>query len=154
MAPERLGEGLTRRLTLVVASMRAAGARVGVGELLGAHRALHAVDPADRGSAYFALRASLCSRHDDLAAFDAAFARWLAPRGQGPEAPAALDEVASLVLPSVAVPGAEIPTERALDAEIVPAAWSDVELLRDKDFAQYTDEDRRRARRVMRRLVA
>ena len=109
MAPERLGEGLTRRLTLVVASMRAAGARVGVGELLGAHRALHAVDPADRATAYFALRASLCSRHDDLAAFDAAFARWFAPRGQRPESPAALDEVASLVLPSVAVPGGRDP---------------------------------------------
>ena len=154
MAPERLGEGLTRRLTLVVASMRAAGARVGVGELLGAHRALHAVDPADRATAYFALRASLCSRHDDLAAFDAAFARWLAPRGQRPESPAALDEVASLVLPSVAVPGGQIPADRALDAEIVPAAWSDVELLRDKDFAEYSDDERRRARRVMRRLAA
>ncbi len=154
MAPERLGEGLTRRLTLVVASMRAAGARVGVGELLGAHRALHAVDPADRATAYFALRASLCSRHDDLAAFDAAFARWFAPRGQRPESPAALDEVASLVLPSVAVPGGQIPADRALDAEIVPAAWSDVELLRDKDFAEYSDDERRRARRVMRRLAA
>jgi uncharacterized protein len=149
------GEGLTRRLTLVAASMRAAGARVGVGELLGAHRALHAVDAADRATAYFALRTSLCSRHEDLAAFDAAFARWFAAsRGQRPEPPAALDEVASLVLPSIAVPGAEIPLRQALEAEVVPAAWSDVELLRDKDFAEYSDEERRRARRVMRRLAA
>jgi uncharacterized protein len=150
-----VGAGLTRRLTLVAASMRAAGARVGVGELLGAHRALHAVDAADRATVYFALRASLCSRHDDLAAFDAAFARWYAaPRAQRPEPPAVLDDVASLVLPSAAVPGAELPLRDAAGAELVPAAWSDVELLRDKDFAEYSDEERRRARRVMRRLAA
>ena len=152
--PEHPGTGLTRRLTLVVASMRAAGTRVGVGELLGAHRALDAVDPADRTAAYFALRASLCSRHEDLAVFDAAFARWFAPRAQRPEPPAVLDEVASLVLPSVAVPGVEIPMHQALEAEVVPAAWSDVELLRDKDFAGYSDDERRRARGVIRRLAA
>ena len=67
-----LGLRLTGRLALLAASMRAAGARVGVDELLGAHRALAAVDPADRSAAYFALRATLCSRHDDFAAFDAA----------------------------------------------------------------------------------
>jgi uncharacterized protein with von Willebrand factor type A (vWA) domain len=55
-----------------------------------------------------ALRATLCSRDDDLAAFDAAFAEWF-----------------------------------------VPAPWSDVELLREKDFADYTDEERRRARRMI-----
>jgi uncharacterized protein with von Willebrand factor type A (vWA) domain len=35
----------------------------------------------------------------------------------------------------------------------VPSAWSDIELLRDKDFADYSEEERRRARRVMRRLA-
>ena len=59
--------------------MRAAGVRLGVGELLSAHRALSAVDPADRDAAYFALRATLCSRHEDLLAFDAAFAEWFRP---------------------------------------------------------------------------
>ena len=37
--------------------MRAGGAPVGVGELLGAHRALAAVDASSRGDAFFALRA-------------------------------------------------------------------------------------------------
>ena len=70
---------ITGRLALLAASMRAGGARVGIDELLGAHRALAAVDPADRSAAYFALRATLCSRRDDLAAFDAAFAELFAP---------------------------------------------------------------------------
>ena len=95
MKRERPGARLTGRLTLLVASMRAGGARVGIGELLAAHRALAAIDPSDRSTAYFALRASLCSRRDDLAAFDAAFAEWFsAPPPEGPEAPAALDDVA------------------------------------------------------------
>jgi uncharacterized protein len=152
---ERPGARLTGRLTLLVASMRAGGARVGIGELLAAHRALAAIDPADRSSAYFALRASLCSRRDDLAAFDAAFAEWFsAPPPESAEAPPALDEVASLVLPRVAMPAPEV-IQPALpeEVEILPAAWSDVELLKEKDFADYTDAERHAARSIMRRLA-
>jgi uncharacterized protein with von Willebrand factor type A (vWA) domain len=152
--PERLGARMTGRLTLLAATMRAAGVRVGVGELLSAHRALSAVDPVDREAAYFALRATLCSRHEDLPAFDAAFAEWFLPAPPPPpEPPEALDPLARLVLPRSAVPGVAAPAEIEGDAEVVPSAWSDVELLRDKDFADYTDEERRRARRVMRRLA-
>jgi uncharacterized protein with von Willebrand factor type A (vWA) domain len=127
---------------------------VGVGELLSAHKARSAVDPVDREAAYFALRATLCSRQEDLAAFDAAFAEWFLPApSPPPEPPPGLDEVAKLVLPRTAVPGPVGIPELETDAEVVPSAWSDVELLRDKDFAEYTDEERRRARRVMRRLA-
>jgi uncharacterized protein with von Willebrand factor type A (vWA) domain len=151
---ERVGARMTGRLTLLAATMRAAGVRVGVGELLSAHKALSAVDPVDREAAYFALRATLCSRHEDLAAFDAAFAEWFLPApAPPPEPPPGLDEVAKLVLPRTAVPGPAGIPELEADAEVVPSAWSDVELLRDKDFAEYTDEERRRARRVMRRLA-
>jgi uncharacterized protein with von Willebrand factor type A (vWA) domain len=150
--PERVGARMTGKLTLLVASLRAAGVRVGVGELLSAHRALGAIDPADRGSAYFALRATLCSRHEDLAAFDAAFAEWFVPPPRpAPAPPPELDETARLALPRAAVP--RDPRGAALDTDVVPSAWSEVELLRDKDFADYTDEERRRARKVMRRLA-
>jgi uncharacterized protein len=153
--PERLGARLTGRLTLLAASMRAGGVRVGVDELLSAHRALSAIDPSDRRAAYFALRSTLCSRRDDLVAFDAAFAEWFLPvPAPPPEAPEALDEAAKLVLPRVALPAATRATERAGALEPVPSAWSDVELLRDKDFAEYTDEERRRARRAIRRMAA
>jgi uncharacterized protein with von Willebrand factor type A (vWA) domain len=129
--PERVGARMTGRLTLLAATMRAAGVRVGVGELLSAHRALSAVDPVDREAAYFALRATLCSRHEDLAAFDAAFAEWFLPAPTAPEPPPDLET----------------------EADVVPSAWSDVELLQEKDFAEYTEEERRRARHVMRRLA-
>ncbi|HEY7454667.1 MAG TPA: VWA domain-containing protein [Thermoleophilaceae bacterium] len=150
---EGLGVRLTGRLALLAASMRAAGARVGVDELLNAHRALRAVDPADRGAAYFALRATLCSRRDDLVAFDAAFAELFAPVPQrAPELPDVL-EPAALVLPRVAVPAEEVAVPTEGEAEVVPSAWSDAELLREKDFADYTDAERQLARRVMRRLA-
>jgi uncharacterized protein len=151
--PSGLGFRLTGRLALLAAAMRAGGARVGVGELLGAHRALAAVDPADRGAAYFALRATMCSRRDDLAAFDAAFAELF---GREPvEVPRLPDEMAAagLVLPRVGVPAEEVAVPAEGEAEVVPSAWSDAELLRDKDFAEYTDAERQVARRVMRRLA-
>ena len=151
----KLGVRLTGRLVLLAASMRAAGARVGVDELLSAHQALGAVDASDRDAAYFALRATMCSRRSDLAAFDAAFAElFTAPAPPPSEPPPALDEVASLVLPRVAVPGGESPRAVEGDLEVVPAAWSDVELLHEKDFAEYTEGERLAARAIMRRLAA
>ena len=68
--------GATGRLTLLAAALRAGGVRLGVGKVLAARRALAATDPGDPAAAYFALRTTLCSRHEDLAAFDAAFAEW------------------------------------------------------------------------------
>jgi uncharacterized protein with von Willebrand factor type A (vWA) domain len=151
-----LGARLTGRLALLAASMRAGGARVGVDELLGAHRALQAVDPASRVDVYFALRATLCSRRDDLPVFDAAFTQWFAPRERADaEPPLGLDEIASLALPRMAVPAQDMPVATEENAlEPVPAAWSDVELLHDKDFADYTAAERRIARRVMAELAA
>jgi uncharacterized protein len=148
-----LGARLTGRLALLAASMRAGGVRVGVGELIAAHRALSAVDPSDRESAYFALRTTLCSRRDDLPAFDAAFAEWFALPGPPPSTlPPGLPEAIQTVLPRNAqAGGAGVITP---DFDVVPAAWSDVELLRDKDFADYTEEERLRARRAIRALAA
>src|SRR4051812_27784745 len=130
--------------------MRAGGARVGIDELLGAHRALRAVAPSDRRQAYFALRAALCSRRDDLPVFDAAFAELFSPRPQPPAGDPLeeLGEIAKLVLPHVAVPdGSGAPREAP--ADVLPVAWSEVELLREKDFADYTARERALARRMM-----
>jgi uncharacterized protein len=148
-----LGLRLTGRLALLAASMRAAGARVGVDELIAAHRALAAVDPADRAASYFALRATLCSRRDDFVAFDAAFGELFAPVVAA--APALPEDLAAagLALPRVGVPAEEVAVPMDAETDVVPSAWSDAELLREKDFADYTDAERELARRVMRRLA-
>ena len=74
-----------------------------------------------------------------------------APR-EAPSLPEEL-EPAALVLPRVGVPAEEVAVPAEGEADVVPSAWSDAELLRDKDFADYTDAERQVARRVMRRLA-
>src|SRR4051812_40188623 len=149
---------LTARLALLVQSMRAAGARVGVGDLVAAHRALAAVDASSRADSYFALRSVLCAKHADLEVFDAAFegvfGEGAGSREQG--AGSELPPEARLVLPRMAVPPmpGDEPTGRPPEGvEPVPAAWSEVELLREKDFAEMTASERAVARRLVRRIA-
>jgi uncharacterized protein len=150
-----LGAGVTGKLAELAAHMRAAGARVGVDELLVAHRALAAVDPSSRRDAYNALRAVLCSKHSDIEAFDAAFLACFGAAG-GDElldlTPADL-KAAGIALPRMAVPGDQPAKQQAIDQRPLPAAWSDVEILREKDFAEYTEAERELARRLIVRLA-
>lgn len=133
--------------------MRGGGARVGVGDLLAAHRALEAVDTSSREEAYFALRAALCSSHADLGLFAEAFAAVFAGDPEEHRDPfEELGEVARLALPRVSVPD-ETREPAELDVVPVPAAWSEEELLHDKDFATYTDAERAAARRLLARLA-
>jgi len=148
-----------RRLGHLAASLRAGGVRVGVGELLAAHRALAAVDPSSRGDAYNALRTVLCSRRSDLEVFDAAFTECFgdppAPEAIRDEPPEAL-EIASIALPKAPTPppgAAPDDTPVEWDPDLVPAAWSSAELLRDKDFAHYTDAELELARWLIARLA-
>jgi uncharacterized protein with von Willebrand factor type A (vWA) domain len=140
-------------LSALAAHMRRGGARVGVGELLAAHRALQAVDASSREESYFALRAALCSSHADLAVFAEAFATVFASATEQLQSPLDdLDQVAGMVLPRVAIPEeTRAPVE--LDFVPVPSAWSDEELLHEKDFATYTDAERAAARRLLARLA-
>jgi uncharacterized protein with von Willebrand factor type A (vWA) domain len=151
--PEGLGASVSGSLSRLAALMRAAGARVGVGELLQAHRALAAVDASDRAEAFFALRAALCSSHADLAIFAEAFAiAFAAPDAETPENPLeALGEIERMAMPRFGVPGLQDAPE--LEIAPVPAAWSDEELLRERDFALYTDSERAQARRLLAELA-
>ena len=151
---DELGGALTAQLGRLAATLRAEGVHVGVGDVLTGHRALAAVDASSRTDSYNALRAALCSRHSDLELFDAAFNACFG-RPAGPTTDAELDlEVAGLVLPRVVVPGdSSQPAPEMTDPRPLPAAWSDMEILRHKDFADYTDSERELARRLMARLA-
>ena len=63
-----LGEAVVSPLAALTAALRAQGSRVGVGELLAAHRALAMIDSGSREDARLALRAVLCSNRVDPAA--------------------------------------------------------------------------------------
>jgi uncharacterized protein with von Willebrand factor type A (vWA) domain len=145
---------VTAKLALLVASMRAGGARVGVGDLLTAHRALAAVDASSRTETFHALRASLCKQRSDLDLFMAAFDATFATADERKPEPVELPPEATLVLPRVGVPPApgdhgQLPPDDAP----VPAAWSEIETLRDRDFAVMSDSERALAARLVRRIA-
>jgi hypothetical protein len=149
-----LADSVSGRLAELAAALRDQGTRVGVGELLSAHRALEAVDCTSREDARLALRTVLCSQKGDLERFELAF---LAVFGDGrsPGRDSALDELGAIeraALPQFGVPDAGgAPAER--DAEPVAAAYSDVELILDKDFSRYTDAEMAAARELIAQLA-
>ena len=141
----------TPRLSALVGALRARDVRAGVGELLAAHRAVAAVDATDREDVRLALRAVFCSRHEDLEAFDEAFVEVFGT-GEVPRAPNPLEELGELVreaLPRHAMPSNRPGAQTDEEPEPVPAAYSDVELLRRKDFADMTDEELAAANRIL-----
>lgn len=149
--PVGLGDRVSARVGALAGQLRAHGARVGMGEVLAAQRALAAVDAADRTEAFYALRAALCSTRAEMAAFAEAFvAVFGAEEGRDPLDE--LGEIAKQAMPRVGIPpqGQETP---ATDLTPAPAAWSDEELLREKDFAAYTDAERAVARRLLHRIA-
>jgi uncharacterized protein len=156
MASEALGEAVADQLAALAAGLRAQGARVGMGELLTAHRALEAVDCTSREDARSALRAVLCSERGDLAKFERAF---FAVFGDShvPVGATPFDELEGIpreALPHAGIPAtAPPPPDQEADPTAVPAAWSDVELLRHKDFASYTDLEMVAARELIARLA-
>jgi hypothetical protein len=126
---------LPRQLSRLAAAMRREGARVGLGELLTAHRALAVVDASDRRLAHHALRAALCSGREDLAIFDAAFEEVFgSPRHEQP-----------VTAQTVSAAAGELETPADAGGRdrgaAVPSGWSDAERLRHADFADLGPED-------------
>jgi uncharacterized protein with von Willebrand factor type A (vWA) domain len=143
------------RLAALAAELRARGVRVGSGEVATAARALAAVDAGAREEARLALRAVLCSRRDDLPAFDAAFDAAFGPGATVAAIPAGIPPAAALALPvapAAAPPRGGHPRDAREEPEIRPAAYSAVELLLDRDLASLSDDERAAARALLRRL--
>jgi len=146
--------GVLERVAALGAALRARGVRVGTGELAVAVRALARVDAADREEARLALRPALCSRREDLAAFDEAFDAVFGARdaagGEAPPLPPGLEEL----LPTV--PAGSVPPPAGEDGEepeVRPAAWSEIELLRERDAAELTDAELAAVHRLLVRLA-
>ncbi len=146
---------MIERLGSLTALMRAQGARVGVGELLDSHRALAAVDCSSREEARLALRVVLCAGRPDLERFELAFAAVFGD-GRVDADDAELLELGAIeraALPRAGVPASSAARAEADDPLTVPAAWSDLELLRTKDFARYTAAEMVLARQLIAQLA-
>jgi uncharacterized protein len=151
------GDAVVGRIGALAREMRLRGSRVGAGELLTAIRALDHVDAASREDVGLALSVVLCSEHRDRERFEEAFAvvfgdgRARIPHDPGEDI-AALGDIPKEVLPQA---GAANPSGEQADpdAEPVPAAWSDIEVLIHKDFARYTEAENALARDLIARLA-
>src|SRR6266545_4170466 len=111
--------------------LRAAGLPVGTGQVLSFCQGLSHLDPTDLRDIYWSGRACLVSRHDDLAAYDNAFAHYFlgetGPRHVVPSDGSPTAD-ANQARPDALAPATG--SERRPDAESVGQAASEVELLR------------------------
>ncbi|TMI99485.1 MAG: VWA domain-containing protein [Bacillati bacterium ANGP1] len=123
--------------------LRGRGLPVGPKEAADALRALAAVDVSNRRECYLALRTVLTSRYDDLAVFDKVFWEFWnppVPRGTGadqppPDLPALAGDGQTPALLSWLDEGLQTQGE-----ETIPA-YSPVELLTQKDFSAFSDDE-------------
>ena len=147
------GDAVVDRIGELASAFRHRGGRAGVGEVVAAVRALACIDCTSREDARLALRAVLCSTRGDLERFEESFCAVFGKARLSSEDPLReLGEIERVALPRVAVPGSHLPAA-ASTAELVPAAWSQVELLRFKDFARYSEAEVALARELIARLA-
>ena len=132
-------------------ALRRAGLEVSLTSALLYAEALSVCDVGSRTSLYWAGRAALVHRFEDVGVYDAVFgAYWLGePLGMSPLVAASVPVV-------LQVDGAEAagdPDEESpRDREAITLRYSATETLSTKDFADYTDSDLEEARRLMERL--
>jgi len=151
--------------------LRRRGLPVGTGRIITFCRAAAALLPLRREDLYWAARASLVSRPEDLEAFDDAFAEYFAS-GAGLPAFARLAVPRAPVSEPRSAHAAAPPDELGAVAGLVAARWraaeqaeepdgaaalrivaSAVEVLREKSFADLSEEERRRVAQLIRRLA-
>ena len=127
--------------------VRGAGIDVPVGATIAFARALECVGLATAPGVYWAGRATLVRRPDDIEAYDRAFEAFFSA---GIPAPAD-DEV---VTPVTAAFDVELPPDPDDDSPLslqptLTVRWSPVEVLRERDFASYTPAEFAQACRLM-----
>jgi uncharacterized protein with von Willebrand factor type A (vWA) domain len=140
------------RIAVVLArALRAAGIDVAPGSTVLFARALAAVGLATRERAYWAGRATLVRRPEDVPDYERAFTALLGRPGPAPtEVPAGSEEI----VVAFDLPGHEDPAGPAPDAEEAPAPvvqvrYSPAEVLRHRDFATYSPAEHEEARRLV-----
>jgi uncharacterized protein len=135
--------------------LRAAGLAVGSGDLMTYSSALAELDPSDLADVYWAGRAILVARRDDIAVYDRVFRQFflgaddpLAAVLQLNAGTAARTSEAALVVPATD----RDPDEQQGEQAVLGLMASDAEALRHKSFAAFTPEELAAVRRIMARI--
>lgn len=163
-----LADTLLRAAVAFAESLRQASLPVGLNRTIEFLRALDAVNPGHQQEFYWAARLTLCSRREDIAIFDEAFAafwkqgnpvlRWRRPSSRD-RMPAgdALPPLASIAkaqaAPRVIPVDEETPSTKEGDHNppetLGVFRYSPQEVLKHKDFGTYTEEEFETAQRLM-----
>ncbi len=141
--PERIAVAFARVL-------RGAGLSVPVGSVIDYANALVAVGFTRAGRVYWAGRATLVTRLEDVAMYDRAFAAfftgaWVELR----TAPPALEVVLALDTADEDGDDASEGSDSDTDVPVIAVRWSATETLRQRDFAAYSPAEFDEARRLM-----
>lgn len=148
------GDAVLERMVGFGRLLREAGLEVGPGRLQDALRGLDVVGLTRREDVYHALRCTLVARHDDLDAFDAAFAAYWEQGARTPAPEIGLEVPRFEPDPAPAPSAAEGEgggDDGGEELTLLLAASPD-ERLRRRDFADMTTDELRRLRRLMERL--
>jgi uncharacterized protein len=134
--------------------LRAAGLTVGTGDIAAYCAAMTELDPSDLADLYWAGRAVLITRREDIATYDRVFRQFFLDSADGadellwPNAQAAAQvSHSALVVPAIE-PGADERSEEAM----LGLMASDAETLRHKSFAACTPAELAAVRRIMARI--
>ena len=140
---------LIAALTSFARELRFAGLTVGTGQVTMYCRSLARVDPTDLRDLYWAGRACLVSRRTDLEVYDDVFAHHFLHDRQ----PSVLLTVEAAVprgeVVGVDLRGGGAGHERDTEERPGGTAASEIEILRDKDFATCSDDELEALRRLM-----
>jgi len=145
-----VSDGADRLAVVFARRLRGEGMTVPTGSVALFVEALNAVDPLDGDNLYWAARVVLVKRPEDIDAFDRAFASfWLGRTVNSPPAAVAVEERVGVDCPERT---ADAPTAEPPSAATAVLRYSPVEVLRSKDFGDYTAADFAEARQLMARL--
>jgi len=143
---------LTGLLVGFAGELRAAGLAVGSGDVLAYCSALSALDPSDLVDLYWAGRATLVNRRDDIARYDEVFRRFFLGAA-GPDDELTLMLRASLAAQgALALPSTEPGESGEEDDAVLGWMASDVDALKHKSFAACTPTELAALRRIMARI--
>jgi len=143
---------ITRLLVRFAGELRAAGLAVGSGDVQVYCSALSRLDPSDLVDLYWAGRATLVSRRDDIPVYDEVFRRFFLAEDPGGDALALMLRASAAAQGALALPSTEPGDAEREDDAVLGWMASDVEALKHKSFAACTPEELAALRRIMARI--
>jgi uncharacterized protein len=147
------GTQLVGTLVDFTRELRSAGVAAGSGDVLAYSSALAVLDPSDLVDLYWAGRATLVSKRDDIPVYDAVFRRFFLGAADPARELVTLRARADAEAEAILVAPASSP-DAGGDEEEAVLGWmaSDVEALKRKSFPACTPEELAALRRIMNRI--